>query len=130
MSALGFPDFGWVGVQNPYEGQEGGDFAEFEAVADGRTEDFVGIDFASGAETDSEVDTGVGIDDLEAEIVDFEADIADFEAEIVDFEVEIVDFEVEIADSEADIADDFARKNHHFADRADFDRLGYLGNSA
>ena len=98
----------------------GGDFAETVAVADGRIEDFAGIDSASGAETDLEVDSGVGIDDPEVEIADFEADNADFEAGIVDFEAEIVDSE----------ADDCADKNHHFADRADSDRLGFPGNFA
>ena len=105
----------------------GGDFAESVAVADGRIEDFAGIDSASGAETDLEVDSGVGIDDPEVEIADFEADNADFEAGIVDFEAGIVDFEAEIVDSEAD---DCADKNHHFADRADSDRLGFPGNFA
>ena len=93
---------------------------ESVAAADGRIEDFAGIDSASGAETDLEVDSGVGIDDPEVEIADFEADNADFEAGIVDFEAEIVDSE----------ADDCADKNHHFADRADSDRLGFPGNFA
>ena len=98
----------------------GGDFAESVVAADGRIEDFAGIDSASGAETDLEVDSGVGIDNPEVEIADFEDDNADFEAGIVDFEAEIVDSE----------ADDCADKNHHFADRADSDRLGFPGNFA